>query len=304
MAIALWRAVVDRCSQRQARGLSTHLDLRFSVTALVAALVIAALGSLAPAPRWGPRTWRSRFRIPQRVLLPVILVAASVSRLTLVLAGGQFYWPDEGRYEQSRIMVEDLTAGVPLRAWEFEHPLFNVIGMLPAAIESAYVRDARIPAVFFAMFSVLNIWLLSGISRRLGAGHVESMLVAALFAASTSFLYFVRHLFPYDLSMTFGLLALRAAITSTAPRASLVCGAWAGLCFLTYFGYWTFGGAACVIHVFQNLDWKTLVRRGVVTAAGLAIPLLFIAGSPMASGGDVIAGTVTFMDNVNQGTFA
>ena len=175
--------------------------------------------------------------------------------MVIVVAGGQFYWPDEDRYRQSRAMVGILAPGEAKPAVSLDHFLFKAIGRAPAALESAYLEDARIPATFFALFSVVNILLLAGIARRLGADAVESGLVALLFAASTSFLYFTRHLLPYDVAMTFGLLAIRAGITPDMSwRTSLVCGAWASLCFLTYFGYWTFGGAACVIHVLQNAD--------------------------------------------------
>jgi hypothetical protein len=243
-------------------------------------------------------------RSSDRLLIPLIVAVALIARIVIIWSGGQFYWPDEDRYLQSRAMVEGLTGGETHQAASFEHHLFKVIGSLPAAIESMSVEDARIPAAFFALFSVVNISLLAGIARHLGAGAAESGFVALLFAASTSFLYFTRHLFPYDVSMTFGLLALRAAIMpETSWRASLVCGAWAGLCFFAYFGYWTLGGAACVIHVLRGVHWQAVIRRGVVTALGLATPLLLFGGLPSVMGGNVVSGTMEFMAKVNQGSY-
>lgn len=158
--------------------------------------------------------------------------------------------------------------------------------------------------MFFALFSVVNIVLLAGIAGSLGANAVESGLVALLFAASTSFLYFTRHLLPYDVAMTFGLLAVRAGIMpDTSWRTSLVCGAWASLCFLTYFGYWTFGGAACVIHVLQNADWRSVIRRSAVTAVGLLIPVILFVGAS-DNGWMVVTDSMSFMADVDQGAFA
>ena len=243
-------------------------------------------------------------RSPVRILIPLILAVALVSRVAIVVAGGQFYWPDEDRYRQSRALVGVLEHGEAKPVASLDHFLFKSIGRVPAAVESAYLEDARIPAAFFALFSVVNIFLLAGIARRLGGDAVESGLVALLFAASTSFLYFTRHLLPYDVAMTFGLLAVRAAVMpDTSWRVSLVCGAWASLCFLTYFGYWTFGGAACVIHVLQKADWRSVIRRSAATAVGLATPVVLFVGAS-DSGRMVVADSMSFMADVDQGAFA
>lgn len=42
---------------------------------------------------------------PMRVVLAGILVVSLVLRMVLVLSGGQFYWPDESRYQQARDVV-------------------------------------------------------------------------------------------------------------------------------------------------------------------------------------------------------
>jgi hypothetical protein len=270
---------------------------------LSGALLAIALGAAWPPLR------AALSSAPDRVLIPAILAAALASRLVLVVAGGQFYWPDEDRYRQSRAMVEELAAGNARAAWnratESAHPLFKALGLVPAAVEWTYMQDPRIPAAFFALFSVFNIWLLAGIARRLGAGAIETVLVALLFAASTSFLYFTRHLFPYDVAMTFGLLSLHAGSRPDASwRASIACGCWAALCFLAYFGYWTLGGAACVIHVLRDLSRAHVVRRGVLTAVGLATPLLLLVSAMTLTGGSLVTNTRSFMADVNQGTFA
>ncbi|HEX5133716.1 MAG TPA: hypothetical protein VFX92_14675 [Candidatus Krumholzibacteria bacterium] len=292
----------------RARARRVYQSAPFRVATNHWPLISSVLMVIAIAAAW-PSIRATSARAPDRLLIPFIVGAAVIARLAIIAGGGQFYWPDEDRYRQSREMVEDLAAGNLHMAWdramESAHPLFKVIGLLPAAVEWNYVQDPRIPAAFFAMFSVVNIWLLAAVARRLGADAAEATLVALLFAAATSFLYFARHLFPYDASMTFGLLALWAGtVPAGSWRASAACGALAAVCFLTYFGYWTLGGAACVIHVLGGRSIGTVVRRGPLTAAGLAAPLLLLVGTSVLLGGNIVAYTRTFMGDVNQGSFA
>ena len=225
-------------SRARVRAIYQSAPLQFIATQWpVVATLLLVVGLVADWPRI-----RATFTsAPDRVVVPTILAVAFIARIVLVMSGGQLYWPDEDRALQSRAIVEELEAGEPLAAWahatESAHPLFKVLGVLPAVVAVNYALDARPAAAFFALFSVLNIWLLARIARRLGADAVESSLAALLFAASTSFLYFSRHLFPYDAAMTFGLLSLYAGSKADGSwRESLVCGFCAALCFLTYFG--------------------------------------------------------------------
>jgi hypothetical protein len=262
---------------------------------------------------------RASASAPSRLLIGAILVVSLALRVMLVMSGGQFYWPDEDRYRQSRDMVEASVAGdtqaVWTRAMASGHPLFKVLGMLPAAVEWKYGRDPRIPAVFFAVFGALNIWLLACVARRFGANEGETLLAAVLFAASTSFLYYARHLFPYDVAMTFGLLALHAAASAEAPAAKaaakdggwrswLACGGWAACAFLTYFGYWAFGGAGCVVCVLGGASWKDSARRAVVAGAGLAAPLLALSAASAAMSGSFASLLREFSGQVTQGSVA
>ena len=293
-------------ARARVRAIYQSAPLQFIATEWpVVATLLLMVGLVAD---W-PRIRATLTSAPDRVVVPAILAVAFIARLVLVMSGGQFYWPDEDRALQSRVIVEELEAGDTRAAWayatESAHPLFKVLGVLPAVLAVNYTSDARPAAAFFALFSVLNIWLLARIARRLGADGVESSLAALLFAAATSLLYFSRHLFPYDAAMTFGLLSLHAGSKADGSwRESIVCGFCAALCFLTYFGYWTLGGAACVIHVLRDRSWTHVIRRGFRTVIGLATPLLLLIGLAAATGGRAIANTRSFMTDVNQGVFA
>jgi hypothetical protein len=266
------------------------------------ALLIVGLALAWSRLRWTYRTF------PERVWLAAILVVSLAARMALVLAGGQHYWPDEGRYTEAAQMVESLAARDIDSAWSRAmtsgHPLFKTVAMAPAAFEAQYGRDPRIPATFFAMFSVLNIWLLARIARRLGATPLEGVWVALLAAASTSWLFYARHLFPYDLAITFALLALYAGTARERRwRHSVVCGVCAACAFLTYYGAWTLGAAVCAVHVFDAPSWKQRCGRGLLALAGLGVPMSVAVGVSELTGEDFLLRLRTFADTVTQGSF-
>ena len=269
---------------------------------LSGALVIIGLALAWPRLHW---TYRA---FPERVWLPAILVVSAVARVPLVFAGGQHYWPDEGRYTEASQMVEHLAAGDIESAWSRAlasgHPLFKAVAMAPAAIEAQYGRDPRIPATFFGLFSVLNIWLLARIARRLGLTPLDAVWVALLAAASISLLFYARHLFPYDLAITFGLLALYAGTAGDARwRDSAACGAYAACAFLVYYGAWTFGAAACAVHAFGGSSPKIMFRRGLLTLAGLVLPISAVVAVSALTGEDFFLRLRTFSATVAQGSF-
>src|SRR5262249_39405352 len=150
-------------------------------------------------------------------------------RVALVLAGGQRFWPDEGRYDRSRDAVEALRDGDARGAVSAlakpDHLLFGVLGLVPAAVEVLTGPDDRIPALFFTLFSVGSIALLFVLVRRLGESEGTALLAALLFAASTTQLYGVRHLLPYDAAMAIALGAMVvAARQGASPGEAFLCG--------------------------------------------------------------------------------
>jgi hypothetical protein len=240
--------------------------------AVAALLFVTALGLAWPVVR---TTFGSD---PRHGLLAGLLAVSLLLRFVLIFSGGQFYWPDEGRYQEVRESVAALAARDRAAATKaFEEPahvLFKALAAVPAGVELLRGEDSRIPACVFGIFSVVNIWLVVKIARRLDAGRDESLLAGTLFAACSSSLYYSRHVLPYDLAMTFDLLAIHAGTARKGSwRSSLACGLWAACAFLTYAGYWTLGGAACVIHVLDAPGLRNGARRSVLAALALATTL-------------------------------
>jgi hypothetical protein len=243
------------------------------------------------------------------IVLGAILVVSMSLRIVLVFSGGQLYWEDEGRYRQARETASRLgTDAVPLmleRMSHGEHPLFGALSVIPAAIERIAGASIRIPGLFFAMFSVLNIGLLALIAKRTGASDSEAVMAATLLALCASFFYYARHLLPYDAAMFFGLMALYFGTGDrTRPAFSILAGVCAACAFLTYSGYWTLGGAALIIHVLGAGDRTAAVRRALLAATGLLAPLLAMVAVTWLAGGNLIAAILDFSRSIDQGAFS
>ena len=245
-----------------------------------------------------------------RVIFFVILALSFGLRVLLIVRGGQNYWPDETRYRASREAAKALWSG-QLRDFghhlqSADHFLFKVIGVLPASLEVALGENARIPALFFALFSVASLGLLGAILRRLGESERVALLATGLLAASTTFLYFSRHLVPYDLAMALGLGALWVGLRQPARlRDSLYCGLLASATFLTYNGYWLLAGFAMIAHtLYRPRSFGNWLKRALLSAVALAAPILTLLAVDRLVGGPIYKQFVAFSGSVIQGSYA
>ena len=202
-----------------------------------------------------------RLRPPH--LLFAIMLAAYALRLLLIVNGGQFYYPDEVRYNRSLAVAEHIWQGDFGRAVERllgveRHPGIAAAELLPALFHRAIhgltregpllwdrrdyrqilPLDFRISALIFAMPSVLSMGMIYLIVRQAGAGEAEGLLAAFLLAAANTFFIWSKHLLPYDISMLLGLAAIYFALRLNTARA--VNGLWIG--FLAFLTFWIYNG--------------------------------------------------------------
>jgi len=291
------------------------LSFACAAAAVVAfALALAAyLLPAAPRPRFSALT--SAFTDPRRIersrqaLLAVLFLSALV-RVELVERGGQFYWTDERRYSNAQAILAALEGGRVADALSLldtaDHLLFKIIAVAPAALQQAVGDEGRSAAVFLSLFSVLSIALVWSISLRAGGSESEALFAAILMAASSTFFYYSRHLVPYDVAMTLGLVAVLVGIPrSRGVSRSLMCGFLSGCTFLTYAGYWTLAGAAVLIHV-AIPPWtgaRAALRRAAGATAGLAIPPVTVLAVSTALGGHLWESFGSFAGSVHDGTF-
>lgn len=240
----------------------------------------------------------------------IILLLSLVLRWTLVLRGGQYYFSDEQRYETSRAFVKFAVSGNFTEAFlqlftAPEHLGFKIIGILPALVEQITRESLAVPALFFSIFSIVNLYLVYLIAKRSGASDRESHYALILAAASISLLYYARHLMPYDPAMTFGLLALYIALAEKPEiKTSLACGTLGFLCFLTYNGYWSLAGYAMLAHVvWGNTKLSGVLNKGIAAALGFFLPAILLIVAAAASGVDMLDEYRVFAATVSQGSF-
>lgn len=229
----------------------------------------------------------------------------------LILRGGQYYISDETRYETSRDAARLLLQGQLGEALqEFtilpEHVGFKVIGIVPALIEQITGPSLVLPASYFALFSILNLYLIYLLARHGSQSRAEPMYALILAACSHSLLYYSRHLFPYDVSMSFGLLAMYVGLTGTQDhRSSLICGGLGFLCFISYNGYWSLAAFVMLASILRNNEnCIRVVQKTIFTATGFAAPLLILVLSMSGSGTNMISAYRLFASSITQGSFS
>ena len=95
-------------------------------------------------------------KYPHRKYSPVIgiLLVSLVLRWVLIFKGGQYYFPDESRYQKSLDIAVSILAGDYEQALSFAtngiaHLGFELLGIIPALIESFFRLPSVIPALFF-----------------------------------------------------------------------------------------------------------------------------------------------------------
>ncbi len=239
-----------------------------------------------------------------------ILFLSLALRWVLILRGGQYYNSDETRYEVSREATRLLVQGQwgeALKQFTLspEHLGFKVIGILPALLEQVTGPGLAMPAIFFSFFSVLNLFLIFLISKATSSSSPEPLFALAFAASSQSLLYYSRHLFPYDVSLSFGLLALFIPLVrDPSIKASFLSGVLSFLCFITYNGYWPLAGFAMLAHTLMNSKKVTsFAQNGIVTGLGFVVPLGLLIGGMLLSGRDMVSAYRLFATSITQGLF-
>ena len=257
------------------------------------------------------RPGKSQQSIPRQKWIVVSILAGSLLlRWILILRGGQYYIADETRYEVSRDAARLLAQGqvgeaLKQLAISPEHIGFKVVGIVPALIEQITGPSLAGPAMYFSLFSVLNLYLIFILSQRTSRSSTEPIFTLILAACSHSLLYYSRHLFPYDLSMSFGLLALYAVLAGkNFIKSSLICGGLSFLCFITYNGYWAWSAFVLLANILFSSETITrLLQKTLVTAIGFLTPLALLIFVMLGAGTDMISLYRLFATSITQGNF-
>lgn len=237
-----------------------------------------------------------------------VLVIAAALRVCLIVSGGQYYWPDERQYREAQHVVATLAAGDS--AWVAEllmvpsSVVLKLIAFAPAAIERLTGENPRVPALFFGCCSLVVIWLVAAIARRLDATRDEAFLAAMFAGGSTALFYMSRHLLSYDAAMMCGMFGMFTGVTRPGTaRTSLLAGGWAAAAFLAYAGAWTLAGAVCAIHLADARTRRDVFRRAVLVMAGVGGVFVGFALLYRVAGLPWLQRMVEFAGTVRQGEF-
>ena len=254
-----------------------------------------------------------------RRALIAILAASWIVRIALAASGGQYFFPDETRFDRSLEFVRMLAAGHLADALRHlverpDHAGWTVVGLIPATFATvlgavtgrAPEQFAYVVAMLLSLASVSSIALIFQVARRLGASPGESLAAAVMLSLSASFFYWSRHLMPYDSAMALALAATWVGLRRGGAARSFATGLLAGSGFLVYNGYWTIAVLAVALHC---LIGARSVRRVAVRALsaipGFLLPtLLLLLSTRVVGGQDGIAMMRGFAGTVNQGDWS
>ena len=278
----------------------------------------------------GQLSIRNKLARPYSLLALLMLIAYGL-RLLLIVNGGQLYHPDELRYYRSVEAAKHIFNGdfknaiktllkyefhqgiavaklVPALFHRFIHNLNHDDNLLWKDLWHTPPQNFRLPALIFALPSVICVGMLYLIQRQAGANNAEALLSAFLLAASQSFFFFAKHLLPYDIAILIGLIAIYAAFRLRSRRYinALFVGWLAFLVFWIYNGYVTLAITIGILYcVFLAADMRDALRRALGMATGALLFFLpIVAFNRVFLEENVILQMMTFSETVNHGEFS
>ena len=103
----------------------------------------------------------------------VILAISFALRCALIFQGGQYYFPDEIKYDYSKYIAAYILQRNFLKAFADltvapGQIVYRAIAVIPALAENYFHLTSIVPAIFFSFFSVMSLFLIWNISKRIG----------------------------------------------------------------------------------------------------------------------------------------
>lgn len=239
----------------------------------------------------------------QKVLLGLLLILLGTYRLCLSWSG-QLYWPDEYRYLHALHVLDELRKGDVSRAvyWVFgsesgvaSRPSYILVSLAPALVQGlanvvlgVQPTDPsfyRIPAVANVLVSLGLTLVLYRVAFLLTGDRLLALLGAAVHGLLANTNVYVRHLFPYDVSLMLFLASVMVLLeqADSPPRTWLragLAGLLSGVAATTYPGYYLFLFIPLAILLAERpLAWRPLA---LFVAATVAVAVLWEATARFA----------------------
>jgi hypothetical protein len=236
----------------------------------------------------------------------------SIGIRVLIAQEGVRFWPDENRYEVSRVAASQIlenkwNAAAGNLLTKADHMGYKIMMVLPAIGQMTWGwSDGSMALLGSGLPSTLNILLVYLLARRLGGGMFEARWAALLMACSVSMTYWSRHLMPYDMALFWGLASLYIGVRrTTCWWESFLVGLLGLGSFLTYNGNWLMVAWVLVAHVLLGLpSLLGLLIRGFFAALGFLGCFIGLALITSFYDYYLIAAYMGFSGTISQGDFS
>lgn len=229
-------------------------------------------------------------------ILLFVVFGISIIAKTVLLGKGYLSLPDEFRYIAAQDFIElfkkgELNAALSQLFEVQGRPGLVIAAILPAGIQILLSNYLMIPynsataAWVIYMYNIviylITLWCLFRISKKLGFDDCQSLLTLILFTFTLNGFIYLRHTFPYDTSLLFGLLAFNVQLgnNSQSIRSLTFQGLSISACFLIYPGYFPLVFAFGLFWLFQNrasfgnAGW---IKHGLVFSTAFSVPFITI----------------------------
>jgi hypothetical protein len=250
-----------------------------------------------------------------------VLALAWILRLGLVFRGGPGCFGDESRYGTSLaaanlVLHGEIRGGIQ-QVWVSHGHVGFVILMVPVALVECLHAPPRqdfedeellVPAIFLATVSVACLGLVYALSLALGAEAGEALLATVLAAASTTLLYWARHISPYDAALALELAGLVIGIgKGREVLRAFLAGAMTSCGLLVYYGSWYLTASVllgCLLIGRKERRASFMTRGAAVFLGGIAVTVpLELVASAAGVPGVLFSRAWSFSGTINQGSF-
>ena len=233
------------------------------------------------------------------ILFLIFFISVSL-RYFLCTSGGQFFYVDEARFMNGHYLLAhisdgDWTSAIKRITTTYAHTFFIfisailegfrylfVLAFIDSSAPAFLLADSRIAievaAYLLSFASSTNIILLYLVVKSSGGTNLQGVIASVMLAASTTNFYFSRHLLPYDISISFALIALIFALKKrNYSLNNVLCGLFCGLTTLTYNGYWTLSALVWLILLYKSKGHLVeKIKCGVISLSTGILPIILL----------------------------
>jgi hypothetical protein len=257
----------------------------------------------------------------------LFLLFVSIGFKLSFLGKGLYSNQDENRYISAQNAVEEIKHGNIAKGidWLFSaqgRPGYVMVSMVPATIQIVVANYLLIgynnysvlwiPYIFNLLVFFIILFLIYKTSRRLDLQKSTSILITLLYSLTVNSYIYLRHAFPYDISLMILILSYCYFISanlnqSFSIKKVFLIGLLISLAFTVYPGYFQLVLALFTIITLRLYTEFGItingLRRLVSFIIGLTAPILFFQGLSLMVGKSYFEESKTLSGTIIQGSF-